>query len=114
MYGTAESRFHTLLTTTLGRGESNARCSASVGASASQAVGTPESVTKDTTVIIFQRSSAPPADDCIIRDDMRPQQGHNHLSRNEGIVVVVVFQLLLLQFYAKTYMLFYSYCQAYA
>ena len=46
--GTAESRFHTPLTTTLGRGESNARCSASAGASASQAVGTPEMVTPET------------------------------------------------------------------
>jgi len=48
MYGTAESRFHTPLTITLGRGESNARCSASAGASASQAVGTPEMVTPET------------------------------------------------------------------
>jgi hypothetical protein len=49
MYGTAESRFHTPLTTTLGRGESNnVRCSASAGASASQAVGTPEMVTPET------------------------------------------------------------------
>ena len=48
MYGTAESRFHTPLTTTLGRGERNVRCSASAGASASQAVGTPEMVTPET------------------------------------------------------------------